>query len=271
MLNDITIGQFFPGTSFIHRMDARVKLVLTVVFIVFIFIAKNFYSLAAVIIFTAAIVAFSGISPKLYFKGLKAIWFLVIFTAILNMFYMDGTVLWQWWKIKITVEGLYQSLFIMLRLVCLIITSSALTYTTSPTDLTAAIERLFAPLSKIGFKVHELAMMMTIALRFVPTLLEETQKIMDAQKARGADLESGSIIKKVKALVPVLIPLFVSSLRRAFDLAVAMECRCYNGGEGRTHLKVFKLHTVDYIAIALTIAVAAGIVILNIHFGPIVK
>ena len=270
MLSDITIGQFFPGRSFLHRMDARVKLILTVYFIVFIFIAKNFYSLSVVLLLTATIVLGSKVSLKMYFKGLRAIWFLVAFTAILNMFYIDGTVLWSWWKISITVEGIYQSIFIILRLVCLIMTSSALTYTTSPTDLTTAIERLLGPLNKIGIKVHELAMMMTIALRFVPTLLEETQKIMDAQKARGADMESGSLISRVKALVPILIPLFVSSLRRAFDLAIAMECRCYNGGNGRTHLKVFKLHFIDYFSVCLILLISASIIILNRHFGAIV-
>jgi len=273
MINDITIGQFFPGKSIIHRLDPRVKLILVVYLIVIMFLASNFYSVALIAGVVALIIALSGISPKMYFKGLKAIWIIVIFTAVLNMFYIDGKVLWELGPIKITVEGICQSIFIAIRLICLILTSSVLTFTTSPTELTDAIERLLSPIGIFGKgakeKVHELAMIMTIALRFVPTLIEETQRIMDAQKARGGDFENGKLIEKVKALIPILIPLFISAIRRALELATAMECRCYHGGENRTRLKMLKTSKVDYIAIIFTVAVTVGIIFLNSSFGSI--
>ena len=264
MISDITIGQFMPGKSFIHKLDPRMKIITMTALIIFVFLAKNMLSMGLMIGFVFLSMLLTRVSPMMYFKGLKAIWFLVIFTSVLNMLYIKGdTVLWEFWVLKITAEGLWQSAFIAMRLVLLIIVSSMLTYTTSPTDLTAAIERLLKPLNLIKVPVHELAMMMTIALRFIPTLLEETEKIMNAQKARGADLESGGMMKRAKALIPILIPLFISSFRRAFELATAMDCRCYTGGSGRTRLNVLRYKFRDVFAFILVAAVCAGILYLN--------
>lgn len=264
MISDITIGQFMPGKSFIHKLDPRMKIIIMTALIIFVFLAKNMMSMGLMIglIFFSMLV--TRISLKMYFKGLKAIWFLVIFTSVLNMLYVKGdTVLFKYGIFTITAEGLWQSAFIAMRLVLIIIISSMLTYTTSPTDLTAAIERLLKPLNLIKIPVHELAMMMTIALRFIPTLLEETEKIMNAQKARGADLESGGMMKRAKALIPILIPLFISSFRRAFELATAMDCRCYTGGSGRTRLNVLHYKFRDIFAFVLVAAACVGIVYLN--------
>ena len=219
MISDITLGQYFPAPSVMHRMDPRLKLCLTVFSIVLIFVSRNFFSLAAAVLYIFLGIAFSKIPPKMYLKSLKPILILLVFTAVLNIFYGTGEPLVQWGWLKITKAGILNSVFISLRIVLLILASSVLTFTTSPTQLTDAIERLLKPLSKLRVPVHEFAMMMTIALRFVPTLLEETEKIMSAQKARGADMESGGVIQRIKALVPVLIPLFVSAFRRAYDLA----------------------------------------------------
>ena len=233
MISDITIGQFMPGKSFVHKLDPRMKIILMTAIIIFVFLVKNLMSMGAMLGFVVLAVLFSRIPLRMYFKGLKAIWFLVFFTAILNMLYIKGEhIVWQYKAITIYEEALWQSGFIALRLVMIVIMSSMLTYTTSPTDLTSAIERLLAPLKLFRLPVHELAMMMTIALRFIPTLIEETDKIMSAQKARGADIETGGPVKKAKALIPILIPLFVASFRHAEELALAMECRCYHGGEG---------------------------------------
>ena len=248
MIKDVTLGQYFPGKSIIHKLDPRVKVLLTLVNIVFIFIAGNFSSLGLMTVFTLVAMLLSG----------------VLFTSILNLFYGGGTVLVQWGFIQITTGGIRNAIFIAVRIVVLILMSPILTYTTSPTQLTDALERLMKPLKIFRIKVHEIAMMMTIALRFVPTLLEETDKIMSAQKARGADLESGGIISRVKALIPVVIPLFVSSFRRAYDLAMAMECRCYNGGKGRTKMKVLHITTKDVVTSLITVAVCAGVVLLNL-------
>ncbi len=286
MISDITIGQFMPGRSFIHKMDPRMKVIVMIALIVFVFLAKNLMSMGWMLGFVFLLMLLSRVSIKMYFKGLKAICFLVLFTAALNMLYVRGDssqVLWfQWvdgalnmlyvsgdtellkfWIFTVTVGGLWQSLFIAARLVLIIIISSMLTYTTSPTDLTAAIERLLGPLKIIKIPVHELAMMMTIALRFIPTLLEETEKIMNAQKARGADMESGGIMQRAKALIPILIPLFISSFRRAFELATAMDCRCYSGGNGRTRLNVLRYRFRDIFAFIVTVAFCAAIVYLN--------
>ncbi len=266
MLKDITIGQFFPGKSPVHRMDSRVKLVLTIVYITMLFTASSIYGLLVGVVFTILVFLISKIPVKIILKGLKPILPIVIITSLLNiLFVRTGDVLWKWKFIVITYEGLSNAVFMTVRIICLIIGTSLLTYTTSPIDLTDAIERLLSPLKKIKVPVHELAMMMTIALRFIPTLIEETDKIMSAQKARGADLETGSIIQRAKALIPILIPLFVSSFRRAEELALAMECRCYHGGEGRTRMKQLKITAVDFVGMGF-MAVFMALVILTNKF-----
>lgn len=265
LLKDITIGQYFPGRSPVHRMDPRVKLVLTMAFIVMLFMSSSFYGLLDGIAFTLLTFAVSRIPAKMMLKSLKPIIPIIIFTALLNLLFVrTGDVLWQFKFIKITQEGVHTAVFMVVRIVCLIIGTSLLTYTTSPIDLTDAIERLLSPLKKIKVPVHELAMMMTIALRFIPTLIEETDKIMSAQKARGADMESGSLLQRARALIPILIPLFVSSFRRAEELALAMECRCYHGGEGRTRMKQLRTGAADYIAIAVTAAFIGAVAVINI-------
>ncbi len=270
MVRDVTLGQYLPGKSLIHRMDARAKIILLISFIVLIFCAFNFVSLALTAAVTVIIVLSSGIPLKMYLKGLKVIIVIVIITSILNIFYGIGEPLFQWGFLTITWSGISRAIFVTIRIICLILATSALTFTTSPTDLTDAIERLMKPLKVFHIKVHEIAMMMTIALRFIPTLLEETDKIMQAQKARGADMDSGNIIQRIKALIPVLIPLFVSSFRRAYELAMAMECRCYQGGEGRTKMKVLHIAKIDYIVISLMIVVLAGVILCNIFFPTVV-
>ncbi len=264
MLKDITIGQFFPGTSFIHRMDARVKLLLTAAFIVMLFVADSIQALCVGIAFTLIIYPISGIPLKMMWKSVKPILPIVIITALLNLFFIrSGDVYFHWKFIKITSEGVETASFMSIRILCLIVGSSILTYTTSPIDLTDAIERLLSPLKKLKVPVHELAMMMTIALRFIPTLIEETDKIMAAQKARGADIETGGLIKKAKALIPILIPLFVASFRHAEELALAMECRCYHGGEGRTRMKQLHLSFLDLIGVMFLCLFFAGVIIVN--------
>ena len=264
MLKDITIGQFFPGNSAVHRLDPRVKIVLTVALIVLLFLAQGPVSYGLIILFLALVIGISRISPKMVVRGLKPILLIVMFTAVLNLFYTPGDYVWQWKFLHISVEGIRMAVFMVLRLMLLIIATSMLTYTTSPIQLTDGLERLLAPLKKLHVPVHEFAMMMTIALRFVPTLLEETEKIMAAQKARGADMESGGLMQRIKALIPVLIPLFVSAFRRAFDLATAMESRCYHGGEGRTKMKVLHLSKVDYITLIVCVLYLAAFITANI-------
>ena len=249
MLRDITLGQFFPGTSLLHRLDPRAKLVSVVLFVASLFISKSFWGYGLCILFLAWCIKISGISPKMILKSLKPLVIILCFTGILNMFYTPGEVLARFWIFKITREGIYTAAYMILRIVLLIAATSMLTYTTSPIALTDAIERLLNPLKKIRVPVHEFAMMMTIALRFIPTLIEETDKIMSAQKARGADFETGGIIDKAKALVPILVPLFVSAFRRADELATAMECRLYHGGEGRTRLNTLVMTGRDYAAL----------------------
>lgn len=264
MLSDITIGQFFPGNSLLHRMDPRMKLALTFAYIIVIFFPKNWVGLGLAVAFLATCVLLSRIPPKILLKGLKPVLPLLIFTSLINIFYVDGHVLVSFWILKITAEGIYSAAFIALRIFCLIAASSLLTYTTSPTTLTDALERLMSPLRYIRVPVHEIAMMMTIALRFIPTLIEETDKIMSAQKARGADMESGNLLQRVRALIPVLVPLFVSSFRRAYDLATAMECRCYHGGEGRTRMKQLHLSAGDFVALGIMILLIAIMIVTNI-------
>lgn len=271
MIKDITLGQFFPGNSVIHKIDPRVKILLIIAYIVFLFVANNFVSLGFMALVTVAIVLLTKIPVKMYFKGLKAIMFIILFTSVLNMFYGSGEPIWQWGFLKITLNGISNAVFISIRIVALIFISCVLTYTTSPTDLTDALERLMKPLTVLHIKVHEIAMMMTIALRFVPTLLEETDKIMSAQKARGANMDSGGLIKRVKAMMPVLVPLLVSAFNRAYELAVAMECRCYRGGGGRTRMKVLQAGTKDAVAVAVSVFVLAGVIVCNVMFGAIAR
>ncbi|MEG1819600.1 MAG: energy-coupling factor transporter transmembrane component T [Oscillospiraceae bacterium] len=271
MVKDITIGQFFPGNSVLHRIDPRMKIVLTLAFIVIIFMCKNFFSLAVMVVALAVMVASSKISINLMLRGIKPILFIIVFTAVLNIFYTNtGRVLWEYSFIKITTGGIYTAIFMAVRIICLIIASSLLTYTTSPTMITDGLERLLSPLKFMKSGVHTVAMMMTIALRFIPTLIEEFDKITNAQKARGADLETGGLIQRAKALVPIFIPLFVTSFRRAYELAFAMECRCYRGGEGRTRMKQMKLAMVDYASVITMIVICVGVVLLNNKFPRLI-
>ena len=241
MLRDITIGQHFPGNSPLHTYDPRAKLVVTLAYVVLLFAAANPLGLALSVGVLAALYAVARIPFKMIGKSLKPILPIILFTAVLNLFFITGeTVLFSLGILKIYAEGVRFAVLMAVRVVALIAGTSLLTYTTSPIVLTDAIEQLLKPLEKISFPVHELAMMMTIALRFIPTLIEETDKIMNAQKARGALLDSGTLTERVRALVPVLIPLFISAFRRADELAMAMECRCYHGGAGRTRLKVLR-------------------------------
>lgn len=265
MLKDVTLGQFFPGDSFLHKADPRVKLVILVVYMVFVLLASNMASLGLVLLTTLALALCSKIRFSVLLRSLKPVVFVLMFTGVINLFFTSGeTPLIDWYFIEIYPEGIRTAVFMMVRLVCLVGGSSILlSYTTSPLALTDAIESLFGPLKKIRVPVHEFAMMMTIALRFIPTLLEETDKIMSAQKARGADFESGSILQKAKALIPILIPLFVSSFRRADELAEAMECRCYRGGEGRTKLNVLKSRPSDYAFLAVMLLLCVAVVLVS--------
>jgi len=263
MLKDITIGQYFPMDSAVHRLDARFKIVITAIFIVMIFTADSFAALCLPIVFFFIAFGASKLSFKLILKSMKSIIPVIILTSLLNIFFIEGVTVFEIFGISISDNGLITSGFMVIRLVALICGSSLLTYTTSPIVLTDAIEQMLKPLGKLHFPVHELAMMMTIALRFIPTLIEETDKIMSAQKARGADMDSGTIIERAKALGPVIIPLFVSSFRRAEELALAMECRCYNGGEGRTKLKTLVSGGADYAALCLSLLFLCGVLIMN--------
>ncbi|MEZ3421449.1 MAG: energy-coupling factor transporter transmembrane protein EcfT [Eubacterium sp.] len=263
MINNITIGQYFPGKSFIHKMDARMKIVATVLFIAALFLCKTFISLAVTVAAVFGVVLISRISFKTIFKSLKPLALIIIITTVINLFYGTGDALAEFWVFRITADGICRAVFFAFRISLLIIIGSMLTYTTSPTELTDAIERLFRPLKYIGIDVHMIAMIMTIALRFIPTLVEEIDKITAAQKSRGADMESGNIIRRAKALVPVLIPLFISSFRRAKELAYAMECRCYRGGEGRTKMKVSKIHIGDCVAFFAVSALIALVCYIN--------
>ena len=268
MLRDITIGQHFPGDSLVHRFDPRLKLVLTIAYIVLLFAASNPLGLTLSILFLAVMYKVAKIPGKMIMKSLKPILPIVIFTAVLNLFFVsgEGEPLVHIWFLTIYAEGVRYAVLMAVRVMALIAGTSLLTYTTSPIVLTDAIEQLLKPLGKLHFPVHELAMMMSIALRFIPTLIEETDKIMNAQKARGAQLDTGKMTDRVKALVPVLIPLFISAFRRADELAMAMECRCYRGGDGRTRLKVLRCEKQDYIDLAVCIACFAVILASRLVF-----
>lgn len=260
MIRDITLGQYYPGDSVIHRLDARVKIVATLLFIVELFIVDNFIGFIIAAGALAAVIVASKVPFSYIVRGLKPIFVILCFTFILNMFMVDGRVLVRIGFLKITEEGVRLAVFMAVRLILLLLGSSMLTLCTRPLSLTDGIERLLSPLKKIGVPAHEIAMMMTIALRFIPTLLEETDKIMKAQQARGADFESGNIIQRAKSLVPILVPLFVSAFRIAQDLAMAMEARCYRGGEHRTRLQELKLKQLDYGAIVVMILFLAVII-----------
>ena len=267
MLKDITLGQFFPGNSPVHRMDPRTKLVLLIVYIVALFSAANWISYGVVFAFLIITIAVSRIPLKAIVRGMKPLVVILIFTGVLNLFFTAGeNVLLSFWVIKITREGIVRAVFMVARILMLIAGTFLLTYTTSPIALTDGLESLLSPLKKVRLPVHELSMMMCIALRFIPTLIEETDKIMSAQKARGADFENGSLMERVKALVPILVPLFISAFRRADELATAMECRCYHGGDGRTKMKLLRYHRVDIYAFGIGILLIAAVFTLK-SFG----
>lgn len=260
MIRDITLGQYYSCDSVLHRLDARIKIIATILFIVELFIVKDFIGFAICGAVLAIIVGLSKVPLSFIMRGMKPILLILIFTFCLNIFMVDGTVLWRWGFLKITSEGIYTAVFMAIRLILLIISSSLLTLTTKPITLTDGIEKLLMPLSKIGVPAHEIAMMMSIALRFIPMLLDETDKIMKAQQARGADFESGNIIARAKSLIPILVPLFVSAFRIAQDLAMAMEARCYKGGQGRTRMNGMKMGKNDAVAAVLLALFMAGII-----------
>ncbi len=267
MLKDITMGQYFPGNSFVHRLDPRTKLIMVIIYIAALFTAKSYISYAVMAAFLIISIRISTIKFKMLFKGLKPLIIVIAFTAILNLFFTNGEhIIFQIGRLKLTWEGVVTAFKMLLRLVMLIMGTFLLTYTTSPISLTDGLERLLNPLKKIKVPVHELAMMMSIAMRFIPTLVEETDKIMSAQKARGADFETGSIFERAKALLPVMIPLFISAFRRADELAIAMESRCYHGGEGRTRMNVLRMKKGDATTLVLGVIVLAAVIVLAV-FG----
>lgn len=266
MLKDVTLGQYFPGKSPVHRLDPRTKLLILILYIVCLFLAESWISYGVMLLFLSTTIAISRIPLKAIFRGLKPLIIILIFTGLLNLFLTDGQVLVSFWIIRITKEGIFRAIFMMARILMLVSGTFLLTYTTSPIALTDAIESLLGPLKKIRVPVHELAMMMCIALRFIPTLIEETDKIISAQKARGADFESGNIFKRAKALIPILVPLFISAFRRADELATAMECRCYQGGDGRTKMKLLRYKLLDLKAFLIGIMLLAAIIVLGL-FG----
>nr|WP_122012825.1 energy-coupling factor transporter transmembrane component T [Maliibacterium massiliense] len=266
MLENITFGQYIPGASVVHRMDPRMKILLVAALIVFVFLAQTALSYAALFGFIFLTAALARIPLKFLLRSVRPLLFIVIFTFVLNIFLVrDGQVLLKWWIFTVTSGGIRYAIFLALRLVLLVMGTSLLTFTTSPIELTDGLERLMRPLRVIHFPAHELAMMITIALRFIPTLLEETDKIMKAQKARGADFESGSLLRRAKALVPLLVPLFINAFRRADELAMAMESRCYHGGAGRTRMKVLHMHRIDAYALLVMAAVGAFVVLDKIY------
>ena len=264
MLKDITLGQYFPGQSVIHRLDPRTKLTMLVVYIVALFLAEGWVSYGLVFVFLAVVIRLSTIPLKSILRGMKPLVMILIFTGVLNLFFtQDGEVLVKFWVLTVTSGGLSRALMMMARILMLISGTFLLTYTTSPIALTDGLEALMNPLKKVGVPVHELSMMMCIALRFIPTLIEETDKIMSAQKARGADFESGSLTDRAKALIPILVPLFISAFRRADELATAMECRCYQGGEGRTKMKQLHYHREDFLSYCAGAMLLVAVIVLK--------
>jgi len=268
MKQDIAFGQYCEGVSLLHRLDPRVKIMISILFIVGIFLAKSVSAFLLLTAFTVALVLISGISPGIILRSLKPLAFIIVFTAVINIFWITGEKpLVELGFVKIYPEGIINAVLIVLRIMLLLTsTGMFLTYTTTPLALTDGLEQLLAPLKKIHLPVHEFSMMMTIALRFIPTLMEETEKIMNAQKARGADFTEGNIIQRAKALIPILIPLFISSFRRADELATAMECRCYTGGEGRTRMNVLHANVKDFLFAFVVILLCASVVLLNRFF-----
>ena len=260
MIRDITLGQYYPGDSAVHRLDARTKIIATLLYIIELFVVNNFWGflIAAAALF--AVIAVSRVPLKFIFRGLTAVFLIIAFTFVLNLFMVEGRVLWHWKFLTITYEGVHRAFFMAVRLVLLIIGSSVMTLTTKPVELTDGLEKLLKPFSKIGLPSHEIALMMTIALRFIPTLMEETDKIIKAQQARGADFESGNLLQRAKSLIPILVPLFVSSFRIAQDLALAMEARCYRGGGGRTRMNEIKFRRGDAVAAVLMVLFLAVII-----------
>ena len=266
MLKDVTLGQFFPGSSIVHRLDPRCKLLLTIVYIAALFTAESYVSYAVMLIITGVCIALSRIQLKVILRGLKPLWVIIALTAVLNMFFTPGRELVSFWKITITYEGLIRAVFMVLRITMLIAGTFLLTYTTSPIALTDAMEILFGPLKKLKVPVHEMSMMMFLGGHDLIRLIEETDKIMSAQKARGADFETGNVFQRAKALVPILVPLFISAFRRADELATAMECRCYHGDEGRTRMKQLTWAVRDTLAMVWSALVLAGVIVLA-RFG----
>ncbi|MBQ7153708.1 MAG: energy-coupling factor transporter transmembrane protein EcfT [Clostridia bacterium] len=267
-MKGFTLGQFYPSDSIVHSLDPRAKMILTILYVVCTFLCKNILAYALLLAMTLALVLLSKVPLRIILRGLRPILFVLIFTLVVNVFWTRGEVLlWEWKFIHIYYEGVMNAVFMGVRILMLIVgTCVFLTYTTTPIVLTDAIEQLLKPLKVIHLPVHEFAMMMTIAMRFIPTLAEETDKIMSAQKARGADFSSGGLVKRAKSLIPILIPLFVSSFRRADELATAMECRCYHGDKGRTRMTVLHYRWRDLVAVLALVAFGAGIILLN-RFG----
>ncbi|MCR4712360.1 MAG: energy-coupling factor transporter transmembrane protein EcfT [Clostridia bacterium] len=267
MLRDITLGQYYASESPIHKLDPRTKILATLLFIVQLFLVKGFLGFVLCGAVLAAVIKVSRVPLRFILRGLKPILMILAFTVILNIFMVNGTVIWQWHFLKITVEGLQRAAFLGIRLILLIICSSMLTFTTKPIELTDGLEKLMKPLSKLGLPTHEIAMMMSIALRFIPLLLEETDKIMKAQQARGADFESGNILNRAKAMIPLLVPLFISSLNIAQDLAMAMEARCYRGSTGRTRMNEIRFRKRDFIAMLLMVLTLAAVIAERVLIG----
>lgn len=260
MIRDITLGQYYPGKSLIHRLDARTKIIATLLYLIELFIVNNFWGFLIAGAALFIVIGMSRVPVKFIFRGLSAVFLIIAFTVILNIFMVDGRILWQWKFLKITYEGLARAAFMAVRLVLLIIGTSMMTLTTKPIELTDGIEKLLSPFSRIGFPSHEVALMMTIALRFIPTLMEETDKIIKSQQARGADFESGNLLQRAKSLIPILIPLFISSFRIAQELALAMESRCYHGGKGRTRMNEIRFHRGDAVSAVLMVLFLAVII-----------
>ncbi len=263
MLQDIMLGQFFPGQSILHRLDPRTKIILLFVLMILIFAAENWTTYFLLTILTAGLIFLSKVPPLTVLKSIKPLSWIILFTLLIHFVSHDGEVLAKFYVFKVTTEGILYGVKISLRLILLICLSSLLTFTTSPLKLTDATEKLLSPLKKIGVPSHELAMMMTIAIRFIPTLIEEADKIIKAQKSRGLDFESGGFVKKMRSMVPILVPLFLSSFRRADDLAMAMEARCYRGGEGRTHMKQLRLTNLDFYAAIFILIICAVVVVME--------
>ena len=266
MLKDVTLGQFFQGNTPIHRLDPRTKLLFVVAYITALFLAKWFVSYGVVLAFLLTVIALSRISPKVIARSVKPLLFIILLTAFLNLFYTPGEPILQVWIFRVSKEGIVSAVLMMLRITMLVVGTFMLTYTTSPIALTDGLESLLSPLKRLHFPVHELSMMMCIALRFIPTLIEETDKIMAAQKARGADFESGNLIRRAKALIPILVPLFITAFRRADELATAMEARCYHGGDGRTKMNVLRFHRCDGAAAVVGMALLTAVIVLR-RFG----